>query len=134
MTSVMWFRRDLRLNDNPALLDAVCAAQSGSSGRNQVVPLFVLDPAVSGPAGVSRRSYLTASLRDLSSRVAVCRVAWVGDEADRIAIPGVHAVLPCLARARLAAACGGTGSGPLVATSGEPAAGRRLAARGACAA
>jgi deoxyribodipyrimidine photo-lyase len=69
MTSVMWFRRDLRLNDNPALLDAVCAAQSGSSGRNQVVPLFVLDPAVSGPAGVSRRSYLTASLRDLSSRV-----------------------------------------------------------------
>jgi deoxyribodipyrimidine photo-lyase len=55
----MWFRRDLRLADNPALLDA-----SDSDG---VLPLFVLDPALWGPAGVSRRWYLTRSLTELDA-------------------------------------------------------------------
>src|SRR6478672_13065223 len=58
-TAVMWFRRDLRLADNPALLDAC-----DSDG---VLPLFVLDPALWGPAGVSRRWYLSASLRALDA-------------------------------------------------------------------
>jgi len=44
MTSVMWFRRDLRLADNPALLAALAGAAD-----NQVVPLFVLDPALAVP-------------------------------------------------------------------------------------
>jgi deoxyribodipyrimidine photo-lyase len=60
----MWFRRDLRLADNPALLSAVAAGADA-----QVVPLFVLDPALSEPAGPARRAYLTASLTDLGSRV-----------------------------------------------------------------
>jgi len=64
MTSVMWFRRDLRLADNPALLSAVAEAAD-----TQVVPLFVLDPALSHPAGRPRRAYLAASLSDLGSRV-----------------------------------------------------------------
>jgi deoxyribodipyrimidine photo-lyase len=54
----MWFRRDLRLADNPALLDA-CADGAG------VLPLFVLDPVLWGPAGVSRRCYLSRSLAAL---------------------------------------------------------------------
>jgi deoxyribodipyrimidine photo-lyase len=58
-TAVMWFRRDLRLADNPALLDA-CESDG-------VLPLFVLDPALWGPAGVSRRWYLSASLRALDA-------------------------------------------------------------------
>jgi deoxyribodipyrimidine photo-lyase len=58
-TTVMWFRRDLRLGDNPALL-AACA----SSG---VLPLFVLDPALWGPAGPSRQAYLAASLHALDA-------------------------------------------------------------------
>src|SRR5690349_25123228 len=58
-TTVMWFRRDLRLADNPALLDA-CASDG-------VLPLFVLDPALWGPAGPSRRAYLGASLRSLDA-------------------------------------------------------------------
>src|SRR6478672_13448276 len=58
-TAVMWFRRDLRLADNPALLEA-CESDG-------VLPLFVLDPALWGPAGVSRRWYLTESLRALDS-------------------------------------------------------------------
>jgi len=57
--TVMWFRRDLRLADNPALLDA-CASDG-------VLPLFVLDPALWGPAGPSRRWYLCESLRALDA-------------------------------------------------------------------
>ncbi|MBB6627244.1 deoxyribodipyrimidine photo-lyase [Nocardioides sp. KIGAM211] len=59
MPSVMWFRRDLRLQDNPALLEAC--------GDGDVLPLFVLDPALWGPAGPSRRAYLGASLRALDA-------------------------------------------------------------------
>lgn len=59
MPAVMWFRRDLRLGDNPALLDAC--------GAGGVLPLFVLDPALWGPAGPSRRAYLGASLRSLDA-------------------------------------------------------------------
>ena len=54
MPSVMWFRRDLRIGDNPALLEAAA---------DDVLPLFVLDPALWGPAGPVRRAYLGASLR-----------------------------------------------------------------------
>ena len=59
MPDVMWFRRDLRLADNPALLEA---AADGA-----VLPLFVLDPVLWGPAGPSRRAYLAASLRALDA-------------------------------------------------------------------
>ncbi|TIC79028.1 deoxyribodipyrimidine photo-lyase [Nocardioides sp. GY 10127] len=55
----MWFRRDLRLADNPALL---AAAEDGP-----VLPLFVLDDRLWGPAGPSRRAYLAASLRSLDA-------------------------------------------------------------------
>jgi deoxyribodipyrimidine photo-lyase len=55
----MWFRRDLRLRDNPALLEA-CA-------DGEVLALFVLDPALWDPAGPSRRAYLSASLRSLDA-------------------------------------------------------------------
>ncbi|MBJ7358939.1 MAG: deoxyribodipyrimidine photo-lyase [Nocardioides sp.] len=57
----MWFRRDLRLADNPALLEAVA--------DGPVMPLFVLDPALWGPAGPSRRAYLGASLRALDGQL-----------------------------------------------------------------
>jgi deoxyribodipyrimidine photo-lyase len=61
MTSVMWFRRDLRLGDNPALLEAVADGPA--------LPLFVLDPALWDPAGPSRRAYLAASLRALDGQL-----------------------------------------------------------------
>ena len=56
----MWFRRDLRLADNPALLEA-CEAPGG------VLPLFVLDPALWEPAGAPRRWYLSRSLAALDA-------------------------------------------------------------------
>jgi len=72
----MWFRRDLRLADNPALLDAC----GGDNDGGDVMPLFVLDPALWDPAGISRRRYLSqsltaldASLRDLGGRLSVTR-------------------------------------------------------------
>src|SRR5687768_10922527 len=57
MTSIMWFRRDLRLRDNPALR---AAAEHGP-----VLGLFVLDPALWRVAGPARRAWLAASLRSL---------------------------------------------------------------------
>src|SRR4051794_22336303 len=72
MRSVMWFRRDLRLADNPAL---VAAATDGP-----VLPLFVLDPMLWGPAGPSRRAHLAASLRALDAPLAVVE----GDPVERV--------------------------------------------------
>ena len=52
MTSVLWFRRDLRLGDNPALL---AARDAGGDG---VLPLFVLDDALRRPSGAPRLAFL----------------------------------------------------------------------------
>jgi deoxyribodipyrimidine photo-lyase len=72
--NVMWFRRDLRLRDNPALLAA--AGQYGlGDGSAAVVPLFVFDPALWRPAGGPRRAQLAASVRALSGRVGAPGVA-----------------------------------------------------------
>jgi deoxyribodipyrimidine photo-lyase len=78
-TSVMWFRRDLRLHDNPALL-AACAA-------DEVVPLFVLDPHLWQRAGKVRRAYLAASLRALDESLGGHLVVRRGD--PREAVPAV---------------------------------------------
>ena len=57
MTSIMWFRRDLRLRDNPALREA--------AGAGPVLGLFVLDQALWDNAGPARRAWLAANLRSL---------------------------------------------------------------------
>jgi deoxyribodipyrimidine photo-lyase len=59
--SVLWFRRDLRLHDNPALL---AAAADGP-----VTALFVLDEALLRPSGVSRVVFLYRSLRALDAEL-----------------------------------------------------------------
>jgi deoxyribodipyrimidine photo-lyase len=56
--SVLWFRRDLRLADNPALLAAVDAG-----GGDGVVPLFVLDDTLLRSSGPNRVAFLFRSLR-----------------------------------------------------------------------
>ena len=61
----MWFRRDLRLGDNPALLEAV--EEAGRDGS--VIPLFVFDPRLWRPSGHTRRAYLLASLEALRDRI-----------------------------------------------------------------
>ncbi|MGI9195858.1 MAG: cryptochrome/photolyase family protein [Candidatus Nanopelagicales bacterium] len=77
MPAVAWFRRDLRLGDNPAL--GAAAAVDGT-----VVPLFVFDPALWGPAGDVRRAYLVASLRSLDADLGGNLLLQHGDPVDRV--------------------------------------------------
>ncbi|HVT41854.1 MAG TPA: deoxyribodipyrimidine photo-lyase [Acidimicrobiales bacterium] len=58
---IMWFRRDLRFADHPALAKA--------SRRGPVVALFVVDPALTGPAGPARLSFLAQNLADMDARL-----------------------------------------------------------------
>lgn len=57
----MWFRRDLRLGDLPALLAA------GADGR-EVVPVFVVDPAFVN-SGAPRLTYLHDALESLDASI-----------------------------------------------------------------
>ena len=77
----MWFRRDLRLADNPALL-AACAA-------DRVVPLFVVDPYLWSRAGQVRRAYLSRSLAALDESMGGALVVRHGDPRD--VVPAVAA-------------------------------------------
>ncbi|NNF54110.1 MAG: deoxyribodipyrimidine photo-lyase [Acidimicrobiales bacterium] len=54
---LFWFRRDLRIQANEAL---ELAAAMGP-----ILPVFVLDDALTGPAGANRLAFMYASLRDL---------------------------------------------------------------------
>lgn len=62
MTSVVWFRRDARLDDNPALAEA---ARGGV-----VIPLFVIDPALYDRCSPPRRELLVAGLAELDRRIS----------------------------------------------------------------
>ena len=57
-TSIIWFRRDLRINDHPALLAAIESAK-------QVIPLFILDKKQIDEAGEKLLAYMGQSLRAL---------------------------------------------------------------------
>ena len=59
--AVVWFRRDLRVADHPALLGAVDAA-------DQVVPVFVVDRTLldGRPSGPNRRAFLHGALGSLA--------------------------------------------------------------------
>jgi len=54
----MWFRQDLRLNDNPALLRAI---ETGP-----VLPLYILDESCEWPLGAASRWWLHHSLKSLN--------------------------------------------------------------------
>ncbi len=66
MTSILWFGRDLRLADNPALAAPVRSGQG-------IVPLFVLDDEDAGAwsAGGASRWWLNGSLEALSDALRV---------------------------------------------------------------
>jgi deoxyribodipyrimidine photo-lyase len=75
-TAVMWFRRDLRLRDNPSLLAALEA--------DEVVPVFVVDPALWARSGPVRQAYLSASLRSLDESMGGALVVRRGRPADEL--------------------------------------------------
>lgn len=57
-TGIVWFRRDLRLDDNPAWADA-------TRRHDHVVPLLVIEPALLGSAGPYRRNAFLQAARTL---------------------------------------------------------------------
>jgi len=78
VVSVFWFRRDLRLADNPALLRAL------DEGAGEVVPLFTLDRRLWEPAGDVRRAYLNASLRALDESMSGALHVRRGDPTETV--------------------------------------------------
>jgi deoxyribodipyrimidine photo-lyase len=62
MPSIFWFRRDLRLADNPALLAAI-----DDGAERQVLPLFIVDPKLEKGGDSARFAYLARSLRALDA-------------------------------------------------------------------
>jgi deoxyribodipyrimidine photo-lyase len=62
MPTLLWFRRDVRLHDLPALLDA--AAVDG-----EVLACYVLDPRLEASSGPRRLQYLYDALRDLHANL-----------------------------------------------------------------
>lgn len=82
MTTIVWFRQDLRLSDNPALSAAV--------ERGEVLPVYVLeDPEAAGethPLGGASRWWLHHSLSKLEA--ALGRLVLLSGDA-RLAIPAL---------------------------------------------
>ena len=103
---IFWFRRDLRLADNLALLDAL------RRGDGSVVPVFVVDPRLAAAVGPVRRAYLAATLRALDDSLGGALVVLVGE-------PGLE----------LAAVAESCGAREVVATEDFAPAGRRRDAR-----
>lgn len=92
MTTIHWFRRDLRLSDNPALLAAWDSARRdasapGTASPAEVVGVFVLDPKLLSACGENRSASLLASLAALDSALNGRLVVRTGDPV--IVIPEV---------------------------------------------
>lgn len=71
--AILWFRRDLRTEDLPAL------AAAADAGHDAVVPLFVVDPKLLRPAGPNRRRFLAGALRALDEELGGTLVLRRGD-------------------------------------------------------
>src|SRR3954447_12128992 len=74
----MWFRRDLRLGDTPAL-------RAAADAHDRLVALFVHDPALAGPSGANRIAFLHASLDALDGSLDGLLVEQHGDPAAVVA-------------------------------------------------
>ena len=58
MRNIVWFRRDLRIGDHPALVAAL-------EGADEIVPVFILDKQQISEAGSKLLAYMSNSLRAL---------------------------------------------------------------------
>ncbi|UXA19866.1 deoxyribodipyrimidine photo-lyase [Mycobacterium sp. SMC-4] len=84
MPTVLWFRRDLRLCDHPALLAA-------TEDDGEVLACFVLDPRLTAAAGLRRLQYLYDALTQLRTDLGGRLLIVEGD--PRTAIPRVAAAI-----------------------------------------
>ena len=74
-TSIIWFRRDLRISDHPALLAAI-------EESDQIVPVFILDKKLIDATGTKRLAYLANSLRALDESLSNNLHVMVGDQVE----------------------------------------------------
>ncbi|MCF7551421.1 deoxyribodipyrimidine photo-lyase [Pseudonocardia sp. WMMC193] len=72
--SVVWFRRDLRVADQPTFLAA--------ADSDEALALFVLDPALIAPSGGARLTFLYGCLRELSAALGDRLLVVKGDPVD----------------------------------------------------
>lgn len=80
MSRVLWFRRDLRLHDNPALAAAVAGAFADGDG--EVVPLITVDSAQWRYFSEPLRAYIVASMRALDETLGGNLLIQHGDPAE----------------------------------------------------
>lgn len=71
----MWFRRDLRLADNPALLESIKSA-------DEIVPIFIVENKVVEQSGSKRLGYLGKSLRALDESLGNKLHVYAGDPVE----------------------------------------------------
>ena len=81
---VVWFRRDLRLADNPALSEALRI-------HDAIVPLFVWDPRLAESAGEVRLNFLLGCLEKLNESLDGQLVIRSGDPSKVVAQVAVEA-------------------------------------------
>ncbi|MEY3167567.1 MAG: hypothetical protein RLZZ343_1370 [Actinomycetota bacterium] len=75
--AIMWFRRDLRLTDNSAVLAALAE-------HSDVIPVFVVDPHLMKNAGAPRVAYMCDALAALNASMGGALVFRYGDPVDVI--------------------------------------------------
>ena len=73
--SIIWFRRDLRLGDHPALLAAIAES-------DEIVPVFILDQKLIGALGSKGLAYLGQSLRALDDSLGNKLHVMAGDQVE----------------------------------------------------
>ena len=73
--NIFWFRRDLRLTDNPALLAAIAES-------DEVLALFIIDAKIESESGPKRLSYLAESLKSLDKSLDNKLHVFSGDEVE----------------------------------------------------
>ena len=73
--NIIWFRRDLRIGDHPALLEAIKIS-------DEIVPLFILDKQQIQEAGAKLLAYMGQSLRALDESLGNKLHIIEGDQVD----------------------------------------------------
>ena len=73
--NIIWFRRDLRIGDHPALNAAI-------ESSDEIVPVFILDKSQIDEAGANLLAYMSQSLRALDESLGNCLHIIEGDQVE----------------------------------------------------
>ena len=73
--NIIWFRRDLRISDHPALLAAI-------ESSDEIVPVFILDKVQIAEAGEKLLAYMSQSLRTLDDSLGNRLHIIAGDQVE----------------------------------------------------